>query len=141
MKQRIATWAATITALACASPLRAHHSISMFEISAPIWVKGTVVRYEAGDVIEVCGFALKEEYSRPSADTDDARPRFVHGHVLVMPDGHMQSWGPYGKLDNCIRPDDQAQSWLDFLSADPLARGLWCGIQTYVGASIASKTS
>jgi hypothetical protein len=77
MKQRIATWAATITALACASPLRAHHSISMFEVSAPIWVKGTVVRYEPKDP-----------------------------HVMI---------------------------------ADPLARRLWCGSQTYVVASIASK--
>jgi hypothetical protein len=46
MKRRIATWAATITALACASPLRAHHSISMFEISAPIWVVDKVPRRE-----------------------------------------------------------------------------------------------
>jgi len=184
MNRKTAIWAAAIAALACASPLRAHHSISMFEISAPIWVEGTVVRYEpkdphmmialeeksedgqvqqwtvegpiparlyrmalapgflkAGDVIDVCGFALKEKFLRPSADADDSPPRFVHGHVLVLPDGHMQSWGPYGKLDNCIRLDDQTHSWVDFLNADRLARDLWCAGQKYAdAASVASKT-
>ena len=90
---------------------------------------------------EVCGFALKEKYWRRAAATDGSPPRFVHGHVLLMPDGHMQSWGAYGKLDNCIRPDDRKQSWVDFLSTDPLARDLWCGSQRYTYAvSIASKT-
>jgi hypothetical protein len=81
-----------------------------------------------GDVIEVCGFALKEEVvsRRSSEDTDGLSPPFVHGHVLVMPDGQMQSWGPYGKLDNCVRPDDQRQAWLDLLRRDPLAREFWC---------------
>ncbi len=45
MKQRMATYAAAITALACAASLRAHHSSSMFDLSMPIWVKGTVVSY------------------------------------------------------------------------------------------------
>ena len=39
MKQRMATYAAAITALACAGSLRAHHSSSMFDLSMPIWVK------------------------------------------------------------------------------------------------------
>ena len=64
MKQRIATWAATITALACASPLRAHHSISMFEISAPVWVKGTVVRYEPKDPHVMIALEEKRETGR-----------------------------------------------------------------------------
>jgi hypothetical protein len=114
----------------------------MVEISTPIWIKGSVVRYQPkhphvmftleerekdgriqqwsvegpnlarlhrmavatdflkpGDAIEVCGFVLKGPWSSPY---------FVHGHVLVMPDARMRHWGPYGKLDNCIRPDDRA---------------------------------
>ncbi len=38
--------AATLAALMCGGPLRAHHSISMIDTSTPVWVKGTVVRYE-----------------------------------------------------------------------------------------------
>jgi hypothetical protein len=88
-----------------------------------------------GDVIEVCGFEFKEQYRSP------ARPLFVHGHLLVLPDGRKQSWGPYGKLDNCIRPDDEAEAWLDFLGADPLAPALWCASQGYLGnvISVAPK--
>lgn len=133
--RKVATGAAAIAALACAGSAPAHHSISMIDVSVPVWVKGTVVRYEpinphamfeleettddgqrrrwtiegpfpgrldrilslnrmgadepflnAGDVIEVCGFYPKGE-SAPSR-------RYIHGHVLVMPDGRMQSWGP-----------------------------------------------
>jgi hypothetical protein len=52
--------------------------------------------------------------------------------VIVMPDGHMQSWGPYGKIQNCIRPNDDVDVWVDFLNADPLAQQLWClGFQGY----------
>jgi hypothetical protein len=97
---------------------------------------------KVGDVIEVCGFALKEDVSsqRSSPDTDGLPPPFVHGHVLVMPDGQMQSWGPYGKIDNCVRPNDLTQSWLDFLNTDPLARDLWCGSRAFVRvASITPK--
>ena len=42
---RTATWAAALAALACAGPLRAHHSGFMYE-TTPFWVKGTVVRFE-----------------------------------------------------------------------------------------------
>jgi hypothetical protein len=45
-QQRWAPWAAAIALLVCATALRAHHSARMIEMSAPIWVKGTVVRYE-----------------------------------------------------------------------------------------------
>ena len=162
--KKITTSAAAIAALACAGPLRAHHSISMIDISTPIWVKGSVVQYQvinphvmialderredgqvqrwtvegpilsrlsryglgadflkAGDVIEVCGFAPKE-----NADKSFPPPRFVHGHLLVMPNGRMQLWGPYGKLDNCVRTDDPIPSWLDFLNTNPMAREIWC---------------
>jgi hypothetical protein len=91
----------------------------------------------AGDVVEVCGFFPKR--SGETAATAERLP-YVHGHVLVMPGGRMQSWGPYGKLDNCIRPNDRPESWLAFLNADPLARELWCNSQGFVGvASTAPK--
>jgi hypothetical protein len=185
MTKKIAPWAAAMAALAGAGSLSAHHSVSMIDVSTSVWVKGTVVRYEAinphtrieldetradgqvqrwtiegpfpgrlqrilrlngmgpdedfvraGDVIEVCGFRPKRQAPYP----DDLPLSYVHGHVLVMPDGRMQSWGPYGKLDNCIRPDDQPQAWLEFLNADPLAREFWCNSRHFVGvASTAPK--
>jgi Family of unknown function (DUF6152) len=182
--KRTANWIAALTALACVGALRAHHSISMFETSTPIWVKGTVVRYEIvnphtmveieertegqvkrwivegpvlgriqrmgvdetllkdGDVIEVCGFALKEELRarRSSSETDRLSPPFVHGNMIVMPDGQMQPWGAYGKLENCVRAGDRTQSWLDFLNTDAIARGLWCaGHRSSVPTIAASK--
>jgi hypothetical protein len=165
--RKTVTWAVSIAALACAGPLRAHHSISTIDISTPIWVKGTVVRYEvknphtlieldetradaqverwtvegpvigrlnrygldsdflkAGDVIEVCGFAPKH-----NAEKSWPPPRFVHGHLLLLANGQMQLWGPYGKLDNCVRPSDPTQAWLDFLT-NPMARQIWCNDYT-----------
>jgi hypothetical protein len=71
-----------------------------------------------GDVIEACGFVPKPlGVSWPP-------PRFIHSQLLLMPDGQMQLWGPYGLLENCVRPGDSAQRWLQFLS-DPEARRLW----------------
>lgn len=43
--KRAATFAAALVALAASGSLRAHHSGGMFE-TAPIWVRGTVVRFE-----------------------------------------------------------------------------------------------
>lgn len=179
MQTRISgtTAAAAMFAFICVGPLRAHHSSSMFDLSTPIWVKGTVLRYEpisphamieleetnaegqvqrwliegpfpgrlkrilsfqpagsdekivqVGDMIEICGFALRDEVASQKfyADASVVSRRFVHGHVIVMPDGRMQSWGPYGKIDNCVRASDRTQSWLEFLNADPLAREFWC---------------
>jgi hypothetical protein len=139
----------------------------MIDVSTPVWVTGTVVRYEpidphvmialeqrtedgqvqwtvegpilgrlhryglgkdflkAGDVIEVCGFFPKSEIVKSYPP-----PRYIHGHLLVMADGRMQPWGPYGKLDNCVRPGDDSRSWLDFL-ANPMARELWCNAFTF----------
>jgi hypothetical protein len=80
-----------------------------------------------GDVIEVCGFTLEENFAKERAARTGSSPsRFVHGHMLLMPDGRMQPWGPYGKLDNCVRPGDQRESWVELLNRDPIARALWC---------------
>jgi hypothetical protein len=78
-----------------------------------------------GDAIEVCGFHYKSQVAA-HAETGAALPPFMHGHLLVMPDGRKQPWGPYGKLNNCVRAGDDAQSWVDFLNADAIARDLWC---------------
>ena len=171
---------ATLSALICAGSIYAHHSISMFEIAAPIWVKGKVVSYEPinpharivleettsdgidrtwliegptlrrlglmnverdfiqpGDVIEICGFPPKTEFSseRPSPETVGYPSQAFHGHVLRLPGGQMQHWGPYGKIENCISPDDEAQTWADFLNTDPMARAAWCLSPTFVWAA------
>lgn len=170
--------AATAIALALAGvgPTHAHHSLSVFELSTSIWVRGTVVRYEPiaphamiyleettadgqvrrwrvegpwparlgwilennggvdrgeffkpGDVIEVCGFDMKAGIKAGFADAPVQDWKFTHGQMVVMPAGHMQSWGGYGKLVNCVRPEDSVSDWIDFLNADPLAQPLWCG--------------
>jgi hypothetical protein len=180
MKTRIrqlAAAAGAVTALAFVGAVQAHHSLSLFEVSTPIWVKGTVVAYEpiaphamiyleettadgrtqlwrvegpwpgrlkrildlagvpeagdffkAGDVIEICGFDVKAELKaqRQSPDSNEPSVKAAHGQMVVMPDGHMQSWGPYGQLDNCVRPNDSTESWSEFLNRDPLALDIWC---------------
>jgi hypothetical protein len=75
---------------------------------------------EPGDVVEVCGF-----HPKTFAATGDPPP-YIHGHVLVMPDGRMSPWGPYGTTENCVRPQDRVQAWVDFLNGDVFARELWC---------------
>jgi hypothetical protein len=172
-----------LAALICGATADAHHSISMFDISAPVWLKGRVVSYapvaphamieleaktadgqvqqwtiegpwpgrlkriltqnglsaaegfiKPGETVEVCGFALKKQFSakRSDASADRAKNRFVHGHVIVRPDGHMQSWGAYGEMQNCVRPGDETQPWVEFLNEDLLARDLWCsGLDAY----------
>ena len=80
-----------------------------------------------GDVIEVCGFPWRQEYAQPvTSDSGSPSRPAMHIHMLVMPDGHMRLFGPYGKLDNCIRPNDSTQAWVAFLNADPLGRQAWC---------------
>ena len=44
----------------------------------------------------------------------------------MLPDGRKQWWGPYGKLDNCVRPGDQTQSWVEYLNANPAVQDHWC---------------
>jgi hypothetical protein len=90
---------------------------------------------KAGDVIEVCGFAFKKQYlGNPLLPA-------LHAHVLVMPDGTMRPWGPYGKLDNCIRPDDSLQTWVDFVNTNPMAREYWCNRRGVVKASSVATPS
>lgn len=95
---------------------------------------GIDLSLNAGDIIEVCAFALKEGFSsrQPPLGYGRSSPPFVHGHVLVMPDGEKRLWGSYGRLGECIRTkeDEQIESWLDFLNTDR-ARNRWCEQRTY----------
>jgi hypothetical protein len=89
---------------------------------------------QPGDVVEVCGFFPK----RAISPNERLPLSHVHGHVVIMPDGRMQSWGPYGKLDNCVRPNDRPESWLRFLNADPLLREFWCNVPAFTGVASAA---
>jgi hypothetical protein len=82
---------------------------------------------KAGDAIELCAFALKTEYAARRVYAENGA-KFVHGHVLLTPDGQMRLWGSYGTFEHCIRPDDQPQSWLTFVNTDARARQAWCQI-------------
>lgn len=88
---------------------------------------------KAGDRISVCGFPLKKDFSpeRMYAEWPPEQGRFVHGQVLRMPDGRLQSWGPYGVIDNCVRKSDSASTWVAFLNRDPLAARQWCDALGY----------
>jgi hypothetical protein len=43
---RIVTLATALAALACVGSVRAHHSVSMFDLGKPVWIEGTVVSFE-----------------------------------------------------------------------------------------------
>jgi hypothetical protein len=47
MNGKLVTVPGVILAFAVMHPLQAHHSISMFDLTTPIWVEGRVVAYEA----------------------------------------------------------------------------------------------
>ena len=61
-----------------------------------------------GDVIEVCGYELKERTIRPvagaSPDEANLSGRLITAELLVMPDGRQESWGDYG-FHRCFGPD------------------------------------
>jgi hypothetical protein len=130
-----------------------------FDTTTPLWVKGTVVRFDlvnphvrffldqaredgqtqrwavdgppsnnlarmgigpdflkAGDVIEVCGFALKTEvesqrtHSQASSKPDALSGRTLSGHLLVMPNGKRRYWSDYGVLEKCLNPGESAET-------------------------------
>ena len=181
MKRRVIL-AATLAALTCGGSLRAHHSISAIDTSTPVWVRGTVVRYEIvnphtmveveettgdgqvkrwtvegpalfrfermdldksflseGDVVEVCGFTPKRLLD--PAKPNGPRPPFVHGQLLVKANGQRSPWGSYGKMENCVRPGDETQSWVLFLNANPFARVLWCNPYRTTVPTIAASSA
>jgi hypothetical protein len=79
---------------------------------------------KAGDVIEICAFPFKKEVLANSPEP--AALPALHGHIVVLPDGRLQPWSPYGKLDNCIRPNDAIESWVTFVNTEPMAHEYWC---------------
>ena len=60
-----------------------------------------------GDIIEVCGYVLKEKTIWQIAATDpkavSLAGQLITAELLVMPDGHEESWGDYG-FHKCFAP-------------------------------------
>jgi hypothetical protein len=116
-------------------PGRMARIISIYGGSAEAYLK-------PGDAVEVCGFRPKSSYAvqRSYGNTTLDPAHFIHAQLLLMPDGQMRAWGPYGKLDNCVRSRDSAQDWLEFLNRDALARDLWCsGLRITQTPSVAPR--
>jgi hypothetical protein len=67
---------------------------------------------KVGDRVEFCGFALEETVAAQRLYTDPpgVTLQFVHGHVLVMPDGRRRLWGSYGRTEKCLRPGETKES-------------------------------
>lgn len=146
MKQLTAAWIAAVAMLGWPGALTAHHSLVQFDTTTPLWVKGTIVRFDLvnphvrfsleqtredgqtqrwvvegppsnnlgrmgigpdflkpGDVVEVCGFVLKEE-----VDVRAGRP--LSGHLLVMPNGKRRYWSDYGVLHKCLNPGEDRET-------------------------------
>ena len=62
---------------------------------------------KVGDVIEVCGYALKEHIMWQFAGADpkavSLAGRVLNAELLVMPDGQERNWGDYG-VHRCFPP-------------------------------------
>jgi hypothetical protein len=159
MKHVTAMGIVALAVLASPGTLRAHHSLVQFDTTTPLFIKGTVVRFDrtnphsrifveqrnadgqmqrwavegpapnalarmgiddnflkSGDVIAVCGFALKAEGPFRSAPPAPGSPqpvlaaRAFSGHLLVLPDGERWFWSDYGVLDKCLRPGETKES-------------------------------
>jgi hypothetical protein len=143
-----------VALLAWPGALAAHHSLVQFDRTTPVWVKGTVVRFDrvnphslifidqtsadgqiqrwavdgpapnalarmgvaedvlkAGDVIEICGSVMKEEFerARQKSSTSFISGRPISGHLLVMPDGRRRVWSDYGVLEKCLNPGEDKE--------------------------------
>lgn len=67
---------------------------------------------KARDVIEVCGFLLKEEVASQRASLQSSSMpnvlscRPMSGRLLVMPNGKRRSWSDYGVLEKCLLPGE-----------------------------------
>ena len=158
MRRKLTTrCAALITWLVLCAPSPAHHAARLFETTVPIWVKGTVVRFnfgrphsaiiveqvdddgtkvrwalensgrldmlqrmgysqdsfKAGDYIEACGFAPKQQYpsrsSSPAADGSttlspqwlEGAERVITARLLLTRKGPEVHWSHYGPLELC----------------------------------------
>ena len=69
-----------------------------------------------GEVVEVCGFVLKEEFaSQRAVPQANSNPnalsgRALSGHLLVMPSGKRRYWSDYGVLPKCLNPGEDAET-------------------------------
>lgn len=100
---------------------------------------------KVGDTLAVCAYPyrpVEEIASDPrlvpylddsilrrleATTTEGASPRLILGHMLVTTAGAMRVWEPYGTIGECMRSsNDQRQSWLERLNANPEARRFWC---------------
>ena len=163
MKKMMAGWITVVALLASAGSLAAHHSLSQFDTTTAVRVKGAIVRFElinphsllfvdqkredgldstvgrgraiasfnsirmgidkdalkVGDVIEVCGYVLKDDVitqrtvitepislSLKAATPKSVSGRPLTGEVLVTPDGQKRAWLDYGH-HKCFGPDYQ----------------------------------
>ena len=96
-----------------------------------------------GDTLEVCAYPYRsgEEIAGDSrlpsgtrltpaqqeSTREGATPRLVLGHLLVSTGGAMRVWEPYGLISDCMRSsNEQRQSWIELLNANPEAREFWC---------------
>ena len=162
MKKVMAACGVAIAVLAWSVALAAHHSLAQFDTTTPVWVKGTIVRFDRvtpharfyldqtreggqtqrwvvdgpatnnlarmgieqdflkpGDVIEVCGFPLKEEFAsqraipQPGSTPTVLSGRPMSGHLLVMPNGKRQFWSDYGVLEKCLIPGENKDTLRD----------------------------
>lgn len=65
-----------------------------------------------GDVIEVCGFPLKDEVASQRAILQSGSApnvlsgRPMSGHLLVMPNGRRRFWSDYGVIEKCLLPGE-----------------------------------
>ena len=77
---------------------------SLLQMSRMGFAKDVV---KPGDVVEACGYLPKETRVWQIASTDphavSPAGRLINAEVLVMPDGHEQSWGDYG-FHKCYAP-------------------------------------
>ena len=97
---------------------------------------------KAGDIIEICGFPFKQDVIASNAAMPVGTPKLpaLHAQLLVLPNGRWQPWGPYGKLDNCVRPNDTPKQWADFINAVPMGHEYWCkGLALATVPSVAPK--
>ena len=99
---------------------------------------------QVGDAISFCAFPYKsaDELSRLFPDADFSRsraaaadaslPRYVAGHVMIVPGGELQLWEPHGLIGACIQSSDAPrETWLAFIDSDPRVRDGWCTQRTY----------
>lgn len=100
---------------------------------------------KVGDTLEVCAYLYRpvaEIASDPrlvphlddsilrrleATTAEGASPRLILGHMLVTAGGAMRVWEPFGLIGDCMRSsNDQRQSWIERLNANPEARQVWC---------------